>query len=394
MIFTNKQNEDQIGYYKKLLGVLGSLSNLFSDSSSPYLNYRISENLFCRSFDAKNLSRSDVSADASKEGVGIGLKTFVEGNSRKFQKIAEFNKDSDSYKNKSAKEIVQIISSLRNTRIDTTKRIHKLDGLIYHCVVRRPGKMRVFETNMDMIQVQEIHNIVEKQNKKNKSKNIITFADGLNEYSFNKTKSTLSKRFITPSDFIEIEVKIISDPFDTLENLLGTGIRTDDLVFDSVKKDEEHILLPLYSDRTKKVEEKSGLNQWNAGGRKRHPDEIYIPIPAWIHKDFDGFFPGRDVPFNLELPDGSIMNAKVCQEGGKAFMSNPNKALGKWLLRDVLNLKERELLTKQKLQEIGLDSIAIYKKSKNRYSINFIKTDSFEEFKSQLQTTREKSHFT
>ena len=38
------------------------------------------------------------------------------------------------------------------------------------------------------------------------------------------------------------------------------------------------------------VFEKSGLNQWNAGGRPRHSDEVYIPIPSEIHKNFQGFF--------------------------------------------------------------------------------------------------------
>jgi len=48
-------------YYQKILKILGSLTNLFSESKVPYLNYRITENLFCKAFTAKNLSRSDVS---------------------------------------------------------------------------------------------------------------------------------------------------------------------------------------------------------------------------------------------------------------------------------------------------------------------------------------------
>ena len=64
---------------------------------------------------------------------------------------------------------------------------------------------------------------------------------------------------------------------------------------------------------------------------------------------------------------------KICQDNGKALMSNPNKALGKWILRDVLSLKEGEVLTYQKLKELGIDSILITK-GKN-YSINFIKNN-------------------
>lgn len=42
-------------------------------------------------------------------------------------------------------------------------------------------------------------------------------------------------------------------------------------------------------------------------------------------------------------------------------MSNPNKELGKWLLRDVLHLKEGELLTMEKLNLFGFDSVIVFK---------------------------------
>ena len=71
-----KKEPEQQAYYQKMLGILGSLTNLFSESEVPYLNYRITENLFCRSFNAKNLARADVSADASLNNMGIGIKTF------------------------------------------------------------------------------------------------------------------------------------------------------------------------------------------------------------------------------------------------------------------------------------------------------------------------------
>ena len=50
------------------------------------------ENIFCISFGANNLSRSDISVDAGKNGIGIGLKTFLQSNGKTFQKVAEFNK--------------------------------------------------------------------------------------------------------------------------------------------------------------------------------------------------------------------------------------------------------------------------------------------------------------
>ena len=126
--------------------------------------------------------------------------------------------------------------------------------------------------------------------------------------------------------------------------------------------------------------EKSGLNQWNAGGRTRDLGEVYIPIPAWIHNKFPNFFPPKDVSFNLTLPDKRKLKAKLCQEGSKALMTDPNNALGDWLLRDVLNLKEGELLTYSKLEEIGLDSVVVYKVGERSYEIDFRQIGAFEIF--------------
>ena len=70
--------------YIDLLEITGSLSNLFSESSSPFLYYRAMENIFCKAFKADNLSRGDISADARKNGIGIGLKTFLQKNGNTF----------------------------------------------------------------------------------------------------------------------------------------------------------------------------------------------------------------------------------------------------------------------------------------------------------------------
>ena len=147
---------------------------------------------------------------------------------------------------------------------------------------------------------------------------------------------------------------------------------------------KETVILPLYSEKGKKhVPEKSGLNQWNASGRARDYDEVYIPIPKFIYKIYPDFFPGRDKPFQLKLPGGRILEAKVCQDGGKALMSNPNKDLGQWLLRDVMHLQPGELLTYSKLEHIGIDSVEITKINENLYEINFKRFGSFEDFKQE-----------
>lgn len=357
-------------YYQKMLKILGSLTGLFSESDVPYLNYRVTENLFCKAFSANNLSRSDVSADACLDNVGIGIKTFLNQNGKSLQKVAEFNKQNINFRGLKGKEIIINISHLRNERIDATKRIYGLNSMKYHCIVREKGKIMVYETDFDLIDIDKIHSIKE-------NKNTIQFFDSKNEYSFNITKSTLYKRFITKNVFLEVDVKIIDDPFEVLEDKF---LKVKEVYFSKDIKDKPFVVLPLYSPKSQTVQPKSSLNQWNAEGRKRDPNEIYIAIPSWIHKRFPGFFLPRDQNFNLILPDGDILEAKVCQDGSKALMSKHNADLGKWLLRDVLNLKEGQLLTYKKLLEIGLDSVYIERVDSRTYAIDFRPSGTYEKF--------------
>jgi hypothetical protein len=374
-MFLKAQDGKQIEYYEKMLKTIGSLSRLFSESSEPYIQYRIAENLFCKSFNADNLSRTDCSADASKDKLGVGIKTFLEKNGATMQKVAEFNSDHQLFRSLADDQKILKVSQLRNERIEATRRIFGLDGMIYHCVTRKENGIIVYESPMDPVEIDKIKNI-------NAGKNIIAFKDGKNEYSFNITKSTLYKRFLTKDVLLNFPVEIMENPFDALESLFKKAEK--EILFSPVKE-QEHIFLPLYSIKggEKVVPEKSGLNQWNASGRARDPNEVYIQIPSWVHKAYPGFFPPREASFTLLLPNGSEMSAKVCQDNDKALMSNPNSALGEWLLRDVLDLKERELLTYGKLERIGLDSVAIYKTSADRYDIDFTKAGSYESFRGQ-----------
>lgn len=45
-------------------------------------------------------------------------------------------------------------------------------------------------------------------------------------------------------------------------------------------------------------------------------------------------------------------------------MTNPNKALSNWLLRDVLKLKEFEPASIEKLEFLGIDSVIVTKEKK------------------------------
>ena len=65
-MFFNNQTEEQRKEYLNFLKTVGYLSKMFSNSKTPYLYYRIAEKIFCRAFEAEDLSRSDVSADAKK----------------------------------------------------------------------------------------------------------------------------------------------------------------------------------------------------------------------------------------------------------------------------------------------------------------------------------------
>jgi hypothetical protein len=373
-MFLKNQPQDQQQQYQHFLKIVGSLSNLYSDSKTPYLYYRIAEKLFCRAFKADDLSRGDVSADAKKDNIGIGLKTFLANNNKTFQKVAEFNGDRNSYVNLGNTKLIRKIAELRNTRIHFTEHIHQIQSSIYHCVLREEGKFKIFESNMDKIDIDNIQNVKRK-------KNTITFNDNINDYSFSLSKSTLLKRFdSTNFDLVldEFDVDVLKDPLLTLQECFTKNER--ESIFLTDAQIEQTIYLPLYG-KGMKVFERSGLNQWNARGRKRNESEVYIPIPKLIHDKFPNFFPGRQQSFSLKLPNGKQMQSKVCQDGEKALMSYSNKELGEWILRDILELREGELLTYEKLALLGVDSVRIDKTSNLEFEINFSKIGSYENFK-------------
>ena len=84
--------------------------------------------------------------------------------------------------------------------------------------------------------------------------------------------------------------------------------------------------------------------------------------------------------FEVELPNGHKMKCKVAQSGSKALMSDPNKDLGKWILRDVLKVKEGTLVTIDILNELGIDSVRITKKDDKNYLLDFVEVDTYMKF--------------
>lgn len=362
-------------YYERMLRIVGSLSRLFSESNIPYLDSRIAENLYCKSFDAENKSRDDNSIDAVYNKIGIGIKTF-QGNGA--QKVAEFNKEVLEIASLASLEKAKKIAELRNKRIEFTKRKYAVDHLQYHCIRREIGKMIICECPMDTVDINKIK-VLQSTGK------TIKFVDGRGEYFFNVSKSVLLMKFPKQGVVLEIAVKILDDPFNILDS--GLALHKKEML-KVVGVEYQYVVLPLYSIKNEKkiVPERSGLNQWNAAGRQRDDDEVYFRVPHWIHDKFPSFFPKRDVKFNLKLPDGNSLSAKICQDNDKALMSDPNKALGKWILRDVLQLKKGELLTFKMLQEIGIDSVIIKKTGRLEYSIDFGNEGEFEKFEDNYKS--------
>ncbi len=366
MLFYKKESLDKQNKYKEYLQLVGGLSNLFSDSNIPYLYYRIAEKMFCKAFFADDLSRADVSYDACKNNMGIGLKTFLRNNNNTLQKIAEFNKDLLLYDNKNIEEKINIISKLRNKRLEFTNNLYGIDKSLYHCVLRDVNKFYIFEEEIKAIDIENIKIL-------KSSRSSILFEDGNYEYSFSLSKSTLMKRFYTKILLDEFDVDILKDPLEELYSLKNDK---------NILKNSKYIdtvYLPLYG-KDYKVYENGGLNQWNAKGRVRHKDEIYIPIPKRFYSFKPNFFPKKDTIFTLNLPNKKTIQAKICQQNSKALMSNPNKDLGKWLLRDVFKLKEGTLVSNELLNTYGIDSVRIDKISEDEFDINFSKIGSFEKF--------------
>lgn len=338
--------------YFEMLGLMASLSKLFSENEVPYLDYRLTENLFCKYYNAINDARSCTAYDARFKGVGIGIKTFILNNNASTEKIAEFNKLRPYLKDLKGEELARKLSEFRNDRMRFANDTFNVNETQYHIVGRSAGLLRIFNVPYERIDIDSIRNVKDKGAS-------ISFEDKNNFYSFNRSKTVLMKRFTVPSVYKDVSVDILSDPLTLLENLI---INKETDVFRPKIKGSDYVILPLYSTQRKRNQEvpsKSGLNQWNAGGRARNANEVYIPVPAKIHKEFPDFFPKRDEPFELHLPDGKILSAKICQDGGKALMSNPNSELGEWILRKVLKKQEGTLVTKLDLDTFGFDSIMV-----------------------------------
>lgn len=368
-----KYTKNELIEYKKELIAISTLSKLFSTSSTPMIYYRATENIYCKAFNAKNVSRTDCTADAHRDGVGVGIKTFTRNFS--FQKIAEFDKEMPTLSHLDKEQKILKIADSRNKRINTTKAMYGLQKMIYHCVLRNPkGQIDIFEEPMNEIRVNKIRFLEEKPS-------AFVFTDGLEEYEFSFAKSTLYKRFNLQNPLLTFKVTILRNPMDALSKLVDfLNEQNKTFSVDLPDSSLPSAVIHLYALKKGKpyVYPKSGLNIWNAGGRKRDPNEVYIPYPVSEAKKNRGFFPSRhEKPWDCEMPDGTILKMRLNSgdADGKAIASDPNSAFGKWILRDVLQMPEGHVVTYEDLISSGIDSVVFTKHENGKYSCALIQDD-------------------
>jgi len=413
--------QSQINYqrYVELLKAVASMSRLYSDNTVPYVDSRFVERLFIESTGAKDLSRADKSFDALLQpNIGVGVKTFLAANGQaKREKVAEFPRFAreGAFAGLTAQELANKVAGFRNKRVmsDANELGISIDNSIYHCLVRTAKGAVIHEepyATIDIANIQptDIHGKVIKNWSTKKPG--AYFTDGLSNYNFNISKNVLFKEFRLNSKAQIIELAIFDDIFDRVLNWFnatkGSGFAVSDNAGKSLatfneqplgKPGVDYVVLPLYSTRgkEKQVAAGSGINQWNAGGRARKFGETYIPIPSEVHRLCPKFFPERDKTFKLNLPNGvSNVPAKVCQDGRKALMSDPNTTLGHWIMKvirpalqdaDFLRptTKKDKPFTYADLISIGKDAVVVKKITENigvSYSLEFAQLDSYEDF--------------
>ncbi len=428
------------GYVKSF----ATLSRLFSESNKPYIPYRFAEKLFChcvkRPFSAIDLSRADNSFDsiisAGGYKAGVGVKTFVNSTtSYKDEKVAEFTKYAGTHNlgRYPIDELIYTIASLRNQRVlsDAAEYGIDIDKSFYHCLIRVENGFFIHEEPYPIVDINNIYPTDLSGNKiqtfTEPSGSMIPFSDGISFYKYNTAKNVLYKRF----DFkvgknTDIVHTIIdNDAFGRILSLIDKKAESHPMTLlnDSIIPDLSQaqlynkplIVLPLYSSKTDSdgkpiVAEKSGINQWNAGGRARSFGEAYIPIPSMLYKYFPDFFPfdeeGKPLPFTLKLPTEKIINVKICQSGNKALMSDPNTDLLQWLFATIdgsfdnsksrLNtndISQNKPYTYNDLIRINKDSVAIFKEGPFSFSIKTMPLNSFERFKSLIIDNGDKLQF-
>lgn len=446
-----KYTKEQQDEYKKFLQVYGSLSNLFRQKHGepiPYLDSKFQETIYARVFSSENVdignTPHDILSVFGSERIGIGLKTWM-NSTPSYQKVMQLKryKDDIMAQEHNPYDMVYVISSIKNERMKSDYNRLGLDenSNIYHYITRDAGSLVIQECTYPLIELDKITNV-------NRTDSSITWTDRVKNYKFTFGDSQIWQYFGDSRDSTildKITVEIMEDPFTFLvkayESLgpssseMGRKILSkafmssgnDTIAFPLDKDASDNIVecfLPLYSFRSKEVEQKSGLNAWNAAPKNplnptpRPLNEVYIPIPREFHNRYPDFFVKNifefekmqseykgerkfkpEIRFTLVLPNGREIPALVTQDQHKGLQSgsldeiDPNtgklfgqSALGQWLLVDVLGLEERIPVTREWLAKKGIDSVRLWHKKGNyrRIYIDIAPYNSFENFMNDI----------
>ena len=384
--------------YSKLVRALASLSGLFTTSNIAYVDSKFIELLYVRTADAENFAFSDMSFDAIlRNAAGVGVKTFRASSisGLKKEKVAEFPRAARDLQlhTLNGRDLALAVAELRNKRIasDAAEYNVALSRSIYHCLVRLESGFFIHEEPYSLIDVDSISPLNSRGAKVTdwpREHDHIHFSDGVATWGFNVSKNVLYKRFDLDTGVNSplIPISISSNPFEVLNSLEGSLLHTET----TQSEKASHVVLPLYSTKggVKYVAPKSGINQWNGGGRKRSFGEAYIPVPSVVHKQSPGFFPPRDEQFELQLPNGDTVKAKICQDGDKALMSDPNVELVQWLFAAIdgsfddanKRLGANRPYSYEDLLSVGKDCVEVRKVSNHKFEMRMRPLGDFEEF--------------
>lgn len=401
-IIWNKFLDKEKKEYIEFLKIFGALSGLFKDNQEganarkPYLYYRNHEQLFARVFDVEDLTRKDSAFDAlanwKGNRVGIGLKTWIHTKDLTYQKVAEFNKLAPVViepiiKNGSPEEVIRKVSELRNDRIMLDKRLHGTDREVYHFITRDNDVMNIIETKYDLIDIDSLELI------KSDGKTYV-FRDKLHRYKFYKSKSVLLEEFdASQGEIIEkIPIEQYDDPFELIK-MINIPKNKNEII-------NKEIYLPLYQDKKegRVVSDCSGINIRHSkpkskGSSTPRPEyEIEVRVSKWIHHVFPNFFGLNALDeeqvknselndFDLILPDERVLRGRIKQQNGKSLQTNPQGALGEWILKDILGLENREVVTWELLDRLGIDSLKITKLNDKEFKVTVAETGAYEKFK-------------
>ncbi|WP_127147888.1 NgoFVII family restriction endonuclease [Veillonella sp. VA139] len=418
--YPKKQRDEYIHFLK----VYGALSNLFRQKQGdmiPYLDSKFQETIFARVFQAQNVdignTPHDILSVFSDLRVGIGLKTWMHSKPsyQKVMQLKSYKSEIDAaLRTDNLLHIATTISMIKNDRMQSDYyRLGLTNGNnIYHYVTRDYGKFVIQECSYTLV---DLDNLCDFE----KTSTSFSWSDGLKKYKYTYGDSQIFQFFGMNEPETEVveefKVDIIDDPFEFLVD----SYKNVNFVKEGGNALYQEVFLPLYSYRTKEVEEKSGLNAWNAAPKCKGANtlrpvrEIYVPIPKEFHKKCPDFFTDnifkfeeqqkadvvagkekQDLRFNIVLPNGKEIPGLISQSGMKGFQSGSRTekdengvyfgqgALGEWLLVEVLGLKERTLVTRKWLEKKGTDSIRLWHKDddKSKIYIDFAPIGSFEEF--------------